>query len=45
MAKVLSVLYDDPVDGYPQIRYPRDGLPKLDAIRMSRLCRPRRRSI
>src|SRR5271165_6429884 len=29
MAKVLCVLYDDPVDGYPT-GYPRDGLPTLD---------------
>jgi len=29
MAKVLCVLYDDPVDGYPN-SYPRDGLPKLE---------------
>ncbi len=29
MAKVVCVLYDDPVDGYPQ-RYARDTLPKLD---------------
>ncbi|MGE0663844.1 MAG: NAD-dependent formate dehydrogenase [Hyphomonadaceae bacterium] len=29
MAKVLCVLYDDPVDGYPR-SYPRDGLPKLE---------------
>jgi formate dehydrogenase len=28
MAKVLCVLYDDPVDGYPRT-YPRDGLPHL----------------
>jgi formate dehydrogenase len=28
MAKVLCVLYDDPVDGYPQ-SYPRDGLPSV----------------
>ncbi len=28
MAKVLCVLYDDPVDGYPQT-YPRDSLPSL----------------
>ncbi|HWN36387.1 MAG TPA: NAD-dependent formate dehydrogenase, partial [Pseudonocardia sp.] len=28
MAKVLCVLYDDPVDGYPK-EYARDGLPKL----------------
>ena len=30
MAKVVCVLYDDPVDGYPTT-YPRDGLPHLDA--------------
>ncbi|MER8580452.1 NAD-dependent formate dehydrogenase [Mesorhizobium sp. M1423] len=29
MAKVVCVLYDDPVDGYPT-KYARDGLPKLD---------------
>lgn len=29
MAKVLCVLYDDPVDGYPN-GYPRDDLPKLE---------------
>ncbi|MGQ0660111.1 NAD-dependent formate dehydrogenase [Sphingosinicella sp.] len=29
MAKILCVLYADPVDGYPT-SYPRDGLPKLD---------------
>jgi formate dehydrogenase len=28
MAKVLCVLYDDPVDGYPA-SYPRDDLPKI----------------
>jgi formate dehydrogenase len=28
MAKVLCVLYDDPVDGYPR-SYARDDLPKL----------------
>jgi formate dehydrogenase len=28
MAKVLCVLYDDPIDGYPP-EYARDGLPKL----------------
>ncbi|WP_236796931.1 NAD-dependent formate dehydrogenase [Amycolatopsis sp. GM8] len=30
MAKVLCVLYDDPVDGYPK-SYARDGLPHLDS--------------
>ncbi|PAQ12553.1 formate dehydrogenase [Mesorhizobium temperatum] len=30
MAKVVCVLYDDPVDGYPS-DYARDGLPKLDS--------------
>ena len=29
MAKILCVLYDDPVDGMPQ-RYARDSIPKLD---------------
>jgi formate dehydrogenase len=29
MAKVLCVLYDDPVDGYPPV-YARDGVPKID---------------
>jgi formate dehydrogenase len=29
MAKVLCVLYDDPVDGYPE-SYARDGLPALE---------------
>ena len=28
MAKVLCVLYDDPVDGYPDT-YPRDDLPRI----------------
>ena len=29
MTKVVCVLYDDPVDGYPKT-YARDGLPKID---------------
>lgn len=29
MAKVICVLYDDPVTGYPK-SYPRDGIPKLE---------------
>lgn len=29
MAKILCVLYDDPVDGYPT-NYARDGIPKLE---------------
>lgn len=29
MAKIVCVLYDDPVDGYPTT-YPRDGLPHLE---------------
>lgn len=29
MSKVVCVLYDDPVDGYPK-SYARDSLPKLD---------------
>ena len=30
MAKIVCVLYDDPVDGYPK-SYPRDGIPKIEA--------------
>ena len=29
MAKVLAVLYDDPVTGYPK-QYARDDIPKID---------------
>src|SRR6202162_2242600 len=29
MAKVVCVLYDDPITGYPK-SYPRDGLPKIE---------------
>jgi hypothetical protein len=29
MTKIVCVLYDDPVDGYPST-YPRDDLPRLD---------------
>ena len=29
MAKIVCVLYDDPIDGYPK-SYARDGLPKLE---------------
>src|SRR5580704_7426799 len=29
MAKVVCVLYDDPISGYPK-SYPRDGLPKIE---------------
>ena len=29
MAKILCVLYDDPVDGYPT-SYPRDGVPRIE---------------
>jgi formate dehydrogenase len=29
MAKVVCVLYDDPIDGYPK-DYPRNGIPKLE---------------
>jgi formate dehydrogenase len=29
MAKILCVLYDDPIDGYPTT-YPRDDLPKIE---------------
>ncbi len=30
MAKILCVLYDDPVDGYPET-YARDGIPKISS--------------
>jgi formate dehydrogenase len=30
MAKIVCVLYDDPVDGYPKT-YPRDDIPKIEA--------------
>ena len=44
MAKVLCVLYDDPVDGYPT-SYARDGVPEdRRAIRAGRRCRRRARS-
>jgi formate dehydrogenase len=29
MAKVVCVLYDNPIGGYPK-SYPRDDLPKID---------------
>jgi formate dehydrogenase len=29
MAKIVCVLFDDPIDGYPPV-YARDGLPKID---------------
>jgi formate dehydrogenase len=29
MSKIICVLYDDPVDGYPNA-YPRDNIPKLE---------------
>src|SRR3984957_15103725 len=29
MAKILCVLYDDPIDGYPP-KYARDSIPKID---------------
>ena len=31
MAKIVCVLYDDPVDGYPKT-YARDDIPKIDQI-------------
>lgn len=31
MAKVVCVLYDDPVEGFPNA-YARDGLPKLESF-------------
>ena len=43
MAKIVCVLYDDPIDGYPK-SYARDDIPKI-TIRAARRRRPRRRSI
>lgn len=43
MAKVVCVLYDDPVDGYPTT-HPRDDLPPLDGNPTDSHCRHRRRS-
>ena len=44
MAKVVCVLYDDPVDGYPK-SYARDGLPQArHAIPAAKRCRLRRPS-
>ena len=31
MAKVLCVLYDDPVEGYPTT-YARDSIPKIESL-------------
>ena len=31
MSKIVCVLYDDPVDGYPK-SYARDDIPKLEAL-------------
>ena len=38
--KVLCVLYDDPVDGYPKA-YARDEVPRLEHYRMVKLYRRR----
>lgn len=43
MAKVVCVLYDDPVDGYPTA-YARDGLPTLERYPGGQTLPPRRRS-
>ena len=44
MAKVLCVLYDDPVDGYPKT-YARDDIPKITNTPMVRRLRRRAPSI
>jgi hypothetical protein len=44
MAKIICVLYDDPVDGYPK-SYPRDDLPKIDHYPGGPTLPRRRRSI
>ena len=38
MAKVLCVLYDDPVDGYPSA-YARDEIPRITSLYRSKICR------
>ena len=43
MAKIIVVLYDDPVDGYPQT-YARDDIPKIKPIPTGRRPLPRKRS-
>jgi formate dehydrogenase len=44
MAKIICVLYDDPVDGYPK-SYPRDNLPKIDQYPGGQTLPTRRRPI
>ena len=44
MAKVVCVLYDDPVDGYPK-SYAREIFPRSIIIPTARLCRRPKRSI
>ena len=44
MAKIICVLYDDPVDGYPKT-YARDDVPQPRFIQTARPCRRPRRSI
>ena len=44
MAKVVCVLYDDPVDGYPKTLRPRRHPQARRAIPTGRRCRRRRRS-
>ena len=39
MKKILCVLYDDPVHGYPK-SYARDDIPRSRATTMDRLLRP-----
>jgi len=43
MAKIVCVLYDDPITGYPK-SYARDDLPIWSAIPMGRPCRRRKAS-
>ena len=40
MSKILCVLYDDPVDGYPPA-YPRDEIPKIERYPTGRRRPPR----
>ena len=43
MAKVICVLYDDPIDGYPK-SYARDDIPKIERYPDGQIARPQSRS-
>jgi formate dehydrogenase len=43
MAKIIVVLYDDPVDGYPKT-YARDDIPEIKSYPNGQTALPRKRS-